>query len=175
MPFGLRPVGRVDGTPYMADQERFPIAVGYTTAIFHHDPVKLSAGTLIRGVAAQSIFGVLQGVQYTDPSGNLVFDDWWPGIAGCTNIRAVVVNSPDAVFEVETAVGAGNITQAYVGALVDFALGTGSTFSGLSAATVGTSGGAGLKVLRVPDSPGNELGSPSRRVHVTPVLHELRP
>jgi hypothetical protein len=175
MPFGLRPVGRVDGTPYMADQERFPIAPTYTTAIFHHDPVKLSAGTLIRGVAAQAIFGVLQGVQYVDPSGNLVFDDWWPGLAGCTNIRATVINSPDAVFEVETAVAAGNIAQTYVGALVDFVLGSGVTATGLSAATVGAAGGVGFKVLRVPDSPGNELGSASRRVHVTPILHELRP
>jgi hypothetical protein len=175
MPFGLRPVGRVDGTPYMADQERLPIAPTYTTAIFHNDPVKLSSGTLIRGVAGQSIYGILQGVQYTDPSGNLVFDDWWPGIANCTNIRAVVVNSPDIVLEAETAAAAGNIAQTYVGALVDFALGTGNTITGLSAATVGAAGGAGFKVLRVPDSPGNELGSPSRRVHVTPVLHELRP
>jgi hypothetical protein len=175
MPFGLHPIGRLDGTPYFADQERYPIAVGYTTAIFHRDPVKLSSGTIIRGTAAQSIFGVLIGCEYTTAAGQKVFDDWWPGLTGCTNIRATIVSSPDVVFEAETTAGAGNITQAYVGALVDFALGTGNTFTGLSGAGVGASGGAGLKVLRVPDSPGNELGTTLRRVHVVPILHELRP
>lgn len=175
MPFGLRPIGKIDGSPWFADQERFPIASNYTTAIYQYDPVKRSSGTIIRGVAAQAIFGVLLGVEYTDPSGNKVFNEWWPGLTGCSDIRATVAFDPDLIYEAETASGAGNITQAYNGAKVDFALGTGNAVTGLSGATVGASGGAGFLVHRIPISPGNDLGSASRRVHVVSCLHELRP
>jgi len=38
-PFGLRPIGRIGGTPYTGGQSRYRIANNYGTAIFQGDMV----------------------------------------------------------------------------------------------------------------------------------------
>jgi hypothetical protein len=172
---GLRPLMRVDGSPFFADQQRYQIAVAYTTKIYHNDPVKIAAGTIIRGVAAGPILGVLQGVEYIDPNGIPCFDDWWPGLANCTDIRAVVVSSPDVIYEVQTSTAAGAIAAAYRGAMVDFALGTGSDFTHQSGAQVGAAGGKNFIVHDIPGYPNNDLGGTNILVHVVNIQSQLRP
>lgn len=175
MPKGLRPVGRIDGSPWMADQRRFPIANEYSTKIYQYDPVALSSGNIVRGVAGQPIVGALVGVEYINGRGEKVFSNFWPGDVAATEIKATVAVSPDLLFETETTTGAGNITAAYRGAMVDFALGTGDDRLGTSGAQVGAAGGSGLMVYDVPDYPGNELGTTNRTVLVQIIKHQFRP
>lgn len=173
MPFGIRPVGHISGSDWTSHQRRIPIATNYTTKVYQHDPVTLSSGNIVRGVAAAPILGVLMGVQYIDPNGKQTFKNWWPGLTGCTDIWATVTDDPNLIYEAETGVGVGNISNSYRGAQVDFALGTGDDRLGLSGAYVGGSGGKNFSVYDIPRSPGNELGTTKRRVHLMVLQHVL--
>ena len=69
--FGMRPVGRIGGTPYTGGTSRYRIANNYDTAIFQGDMVAQVTGGGIEVHAdggTVPIVGVFNGCQFTDPT-----------------------------------------------------------------------------------------------------------
>ena len=69
--FGLRPIGRIGGTPYTGGQSRYRIASNYGTAIFQGDMVMHVTGGGIEihaDAGTVPIVGVFNGCRYTDPT-----------------------------------------------------------------------------------------------------------
>ena len=100
--FGLRPVRTSISSQ---QQNRYRIASGYATAIFQGDLVAMVTGGGIERVAAGGsglVLGVFNGCFYTDPTtGKPTFANSYPGGVAASDIIATVIDSPDAVFEVQ--------------------------------------------------------------------------
>lgn len=141
-PFGFRYVGRLDGSAPNAGVATRQIAYDNTTKIFYGDPVtSLGTGYVAQSAAGTTqIAGIFIGCQYTSASqSRLVHSTYWVGadaVAG--SVTALVIVDPFAVFEVQATSTA--LTLADIDANVQFTIGTGSTLTGLSAATVDTPG-----------------------------------
>jgi len=147
--------------------DEYPIATGYATALCTGDPVKLAAdGTIELAAAGDRILGIFQGVSYTASDGSQVFTSRWAASTAATNVKASVITDPNVTYEVQSA---GTPAQTNVGNLADHVTGTGSTYTGQSAAvlsaTMGT-GVAGFRVLRIVDKPGNSGIYASLEVHI---------
>tara|TARA_R100000951_G_scaffold107084_1_gene102154 strand:+ start:6259 stop:6840 length:582 start_codon:yes stop_codon:yes gene_type:complete len=100
--FGLRPVRTSISSQ---QQNRYRIASGSATAIFQGDLVALVTGGGIERVAAGGsgfILGVFNGCFYTDPTtGKPTYSNSYPGGVAASDIMASVIDSPDAVFEIQ--------------------------------------------------------------------------
>ena len=100
--FGLRP----SRTSISSQQQnRYRIASGYATSIFQGDLVSVVTGGGIERVAAGGsglILGVFNGCSYTDSTGKQIFSNYWPASATGTNIFANVIDSAEAVFEIQS-------------------------------------------------------------------------
>lgn len=169
-PFGFRPIRHIAGGVIRANE--YPIASAYATAICTGDPVKLlNDGTIALAAAGDRILGIFNGVQYVDSGGNQQFASRWPASTVATDIKANVYDDPKIVFEVQSG---GTPTSADVGTLADHVTGTGSAYTGRSAAylsgTMGT-GAAGFRVLRLRSTPGNSGQYAVLEVHI--FEHEL--
>ena len=103
--FGLRPYRKLDGTPLVGAQNRYTIASGHTTAIFQGDMViPLTSGNIDRHTAGNgtAILGVFNGCFYTDPTTQKpTYKNYYPGGVAASDITAIVVDDPDAVFLVD--------------------------------------------------------------------------
>ena len=78
--FGLRPVRKLDGSPFINAQNRYRIASNYGTAIFQGDLViAVNDGTIARHTAnnASPVIGVFNGVFYTDPTTQPTFKNYY--------------------------------------------------------------------------------------------------
>ena len=104
--YGLRPVRKLDGSPFINAQNRYRIASGYATAIFQGDLVKpVTGGGIERAVVATSdkVIGVFNGVFYTDPTTQKpTFKNYYPGGVAASDIIANVIDDPNVVFSIDS-------------------------------------------------------------------------
>ena len=122
-PYGLVPVGLIGGRNYAGGVREMKIANNYGTAIGNGDLVtRVADGTIARdgsttAFAATGTLGVFVGCSYTDPNtGQLTFNNQYPGSIAADDIVAKVVDDPDVTFKV--AVVSGTTTIASVGRTV---------------------------------------------------------
>lgn len=103
--FGLRPIGRVGGTPYTGGQSRYRIAANYGTAIFQGDMVMQVTGGTVEIHAdggTVPIVGVFNGCQYTDPTtGEQKFSNFYPASTNASDIIAFIIDDPMVIFEIQ--------------------------------------------------------------------------
>ena len=160
--FGMRPVGRVGGTPYTGGQSRYRIANNYGTAIFQGDMVAQVTGGGIEVHAdggTVPIVGVFNGCQFTDPTtGEHKFSNFYPASTAADDIIAFVIDDPMVIFEIQANAAMpvadlfGNFDIVYTTA--------GSTTTGISGAELNVSdGGTGttlsLKAIDISEDPEN--------------------
>jgi hypothetical protein len=131
--YGLRPVRKLDGSPFINAQNRYRIASGYATAIYQGDLVKpVTGGGIERAVANTSdlVVGVFNGVFYTDPTTQKpTWKNYYPGGVAASDIVANVIDDPHVVYSVDS-------DGAFAGADIfkNFAIttGGGNTLTGIS-------------------------------------------
>tara|TARA_R100000306_G_C4318502_1_gene113860 strand:+ start:106 stop:681 length:576 start_codon:yes stop_codon:yes gene_type:complete len=104
--FGLRPVRKLDGSPFINAQNRYRIASGYATAIFQGDLVTpVAAGGIERHTAntTNAVVGVFNGVFYTDPTtAKPTWKNYYPGSITASDIIATVLDDPDLVSTIDS-------------------------------------------------------------------------
>lgn len=143
--FGFRPVYHPTG---LDRADAYTIAAAYATPIYKGSPCTLNTnGTVVIGAVAADILGIFNGVEYVDGNGKPTYSNYWPGaVSGATAITAYVWTDPQIVYEVQAD---GSIAQTAVGDQADpttAAIATGSTSTGLSAATLSaTLAGVGVQ------------------------------
>lgn len=171
-PFGLKPLMRADGTPYTDTIRTYPIASGYSTSIFTGDPVAaLADGTIGIGVAGSTIRGVFMGVKYYDSLNVFKFSPYWPAsttVYTGTVPEAIVCDDPNVIFTIQETDGSGAagtpLALADRNLNANFRVGTGSTATGLSGASINNATEAvtstlNLKIIGLDPHPGNAVGS----------------
>ena len=158
-----------DNTPMVLNS--YPIASAYATAIGRGDPVtQLNDGTIGRGVAGSAIIGVLVGVKYTLPTGEVVNAPNWTAsttLKTGTQAEAQVIDNPTAVFSIQETDASGDAGTAL--ALADRNLNTnfvigapdslGNSTTSLSNAAEHTTATLNCKILDLDPTPGNVVGS----------------
>ena len=131
--YGLRPVRKLDGSPFINAQNRYRIASGYATAIFQGDLVKpVTGGGIERAVAATSdkVIGVFNGVFYTDPTTQKpTFKNHYPGGVAASDIIANVIDDPNVVYSIDSD-GAFAVADIFKNFAITNV--TGNTLSGIS-------------------------------------------
>ncbi len=160
--FGLRPVGRIGGTPFTGGQNRYRIAANYGTSIFQGDMVMQVTGGGVEIHAdggTVPIVGVFNGCTYTDPtSGEVTFSNYYPASTNASDIIAFIIDDPMVVFEIQADAAfpiadlLGNFDVVYTSA--------GSTVTGISGAELkvtdgGTATTLPLKAIDISQDPEN--------------------
>jgi len=145
-PYGLRPINLIGGQVFAGSTRLIPIASGSGTAIFYGDVVVVNSGGTLTKVSATasgvSTVGIFLGCQYTNPTTKqLLQTQYYPGGVVASDIKAYVLDDPDALFKVATVSSGttiGFLTQAAVGQNVAYVpnAASGSTSTGDSAAAV---------------------------------------
>ena len=171
-PNGLVPVKKLDGSAWTGATNSYTIASTYATALFRGDPVTiLNDGTLGVGVAGAACVGVFWGVKWTDSTGRVRFENYWPGNPGVltgSTVEAMVIDDPNTVFSIQETSGTGTagtpLALADVGLNANFLYTAGSTATGTSAvslnnATENTTDTLNLKILGLDPTPGNAVGN----------------
>jgi hypothetical protein len=112
-PFGLRPVGTLNNSPWQLNLVKRNIALNYATALYPGDLVTVVAGFIERAPVTAAatpgqIFGVFQSCQYTtaNPVAQPVIKSKvWPGSAGANPLAnsEVIANITwgDVVYEIQ--------------------------------------------------------------------------
>ena len=116
-PTGFLPVNLLGGRVYSGATRSIPIASGYAQNIGFGDLVTVSSDGVITRVdtssGAKTAFaaapvGIFVGCSYTDPTLKYkLFDQNWTSGTVASDAVAVVVDDPDAVFEVTLTNGSG--------------------------------------------------------------------
>lgn len=119
---GFAPIS-ANGADFRGSGYNHEIDPAYTTVIGFQDAVTLASNRVQRAAATSRIAGVFLGCEYVDPQGRKQFSRHWPGTANCTNIRAHVLDDPDALFQVLTTAGT-NLTAAMVGQVAPLTAGS---------------------------------------------------
>jgi hypothetical protein len=171
-PNGLRPVKKLDGSCWTGQTTSYPVASAYGTSLFKGDPVTVLAdGTLGIATAGSAAVGVFWGVQWIDANGTIRNEPYWPASTatkGSVPATAFVIDDPNVVFTIQESNGAGAagtpIALTDVGLNANFAIGTGSTATGNSGATLNNTTEAdtstlNLKILSLDPYPGNAVGN----------------
>jgi len=172
--FGLRPIGRVGGTPYTGGQSRYRIAANYGTAIFQGDMVMQVTGGTVEIHAdggTVPIVGVFNGCQYTDPTtGEQRFSNFYPASTNASDLIAFIIDDPMVIFEVQADAAFpiadlfGNFDVVYTSA--------GSTTTGISGSELKVSDGGtattlSLKAIDISEDPENsDVASANTNVKV---------
>ena len=160
-PYGLKPVGRVDGMPYAGATRQVQIASGYAANIFNGDIVQIntSGNCIVSAVTTATttfVAGVFLGCSYTNPSTKQkLFSQYWPTGTVASDAMAVIVDDPMVIFRVAVCSAGTTIataTRAFIGSNVTVLQTAGSTATGNSNVSVlSTSEGTTATVLRVID------------------------
>ena len=169
-PRGLKPIGLLGGMPFAGSTREFLIKSGYATAIFNGDVVGLADvanstddGYLVREAVASEVnpIGVFLGCSYTDPNtGQLTFNQYYPGSIAASDIKAVVSVNPFTLYEVQAD---GAIAQTQLGMTADLVqTQAGSTVTGNSGvqldASTASVGGELFKIIDFVDRVGSTIG-----------------
>ena len=172
-PYGLKPVNLIGGQVYAGSTRLMAIASGEGTSIFFGAAVTLSGGYISRDPAdsAMQPVGVFMGCTYTDPNSNQkVFKQYYPGGTVAADIKAYVVDDPDALFKVAVVSSAAG-TTIVMSAVSQTALGlnaglidnAGSTITGDSlvaiSSTLATNAALPVRIVDVVPDTANLLGS----------------
>lgn len=130
LPFGLRPVKNIAGTPYTGAFRKYKIASNETTPIYNGDPVvvirtstnignlqrmntTVAATTVTSSATTSGWAGVLVGCEYTDPNSKKpVITSHYPGAIVASDIYGYVCDDPDMLFMAQAD---GAISQAKLG------------------------------------------------------------
>ena len=143
-PFGFAETQRLGAAPNY-QMTRCWISPSNATAIYFGDPVtQINTGYVAQSVAGSTqIKGIFAGCEYYSLSQKKPFwSRYWPGNTadvsqvGNNVVAAYVIDDPQAEFFAQ---GNGQITFAMIGETIQFALGTGSTTTGFSGATLDVS------------------------------------
>jgi hypothetical protein len=137
-PFGFAEAYVLGGPPTW-QQSRRRIASGYGTAIYKGDPVvQISTGYIQQASPGTTqIAGIFLGCEYTSVSQKrLVESPYWPGSDATGDVIAFVSDGPNTVFRAQANA---QLLFTAVGNNINFAIGTGSTSTGLSGATLDVS------------------------------------
>lgn len=127
---GLTPCRKVGSAPDNKALNAYTIASGYATALGRGDPVKLHTdGTLVVATNGADAIGVLEGVTYTDSTGAVKIQKYWPASTTATNIEALVMDDPNATFLIK---GDGPIPLVQVGDIFALTVGTPDSATGRS-------------------------------------------
>lgn len=163
-PFGLRPAYHPSGLDRAQGLANI-IESGYTQNLLKGQAVKLSAATgyVVRADATDALYGVFDGVEWTDTTGRRRVSNYWPALTAYQtgSLIAYIWTDPQVVYEIQAA---GSIAQTALGQEFDLSSPyAGSTTTGLSQALMDTSAASAntSKVLRVIDLapyPGNAWG-----------------
>jgi hypothetical protein len=160
-PYGLKPINLIGGQVFAGATRQLPIAASYTTAIYYGGVVTLVAGGTIENspLAADTsplagVVGVFLGCTYINPSTKqLTFSQYWPGVAGATNIEAYIADDPDQLYKAVNVAGttvdntSSGLLPAYLGQTVvgsncRLVLNAGSATTGNSKVGIYTAAGA---------------------------------
>ena len=161
-PFGLRPIGRIGGTPFTGGQNRYRIAANYGTSIFQGDMVaQVTGGTVAIHADGGTIpiVGVFNGCEYTDPTtGKVTFSNYYPASTNAADIIAFIIDDPMVVYEIQ-ADAVFPITDLFGNFDVIYTT-AGSTQSGVSGSelevtTGGTATSLPLKAIDISQDPDN--------------------
>ena len=146
-PFGLLPVGGADGAAPTYPMVKRYISSSDTTTSYRGDPMQwLNTGFVSQGAAGTVVSqfaGVLWGVTYYSQSQQATtFSKYWPAadVASGSTVVAHLIPVSSGVpmmFYGQTSNSnstATAVTFADVGQTIDYAIGTGSTLSGMSGA-----------------------------------------
>lgn len=150
MPRGFTPVSNAYGACYTGGARVYTTAAGDSTAIFIGDPVKL-AGTsqtvngqvyadVAQAATTNTVVGVVIGV-LADVATSL------PYRAASTVRRLLVVDDPNALFEIQEVSGGTALTANDIGLNTPFVVGSGSTVTGYSGVELNNSGEATTNTL----------------------------
>ena len=160
-PYGLKPVGRVDGMPYAGATRQVQIASGYAANIFNGDIVQIDTNgqcivSAVTTSTAVFVAGVFLGCSYTNPSTKQkLFSQYWPTGTVASDAMAIIVDDPMAIFRVAVCSAGTTVasaTRAFIGSNVTVLQTAGSTATGNSSVSVlSTSEGTTATVLRVID------------------------
>jgi hypothetical protein len=164
--YGLRPVRKLDGSPFINAQNRYRIAANYGTQIFQGDLVQPTAAGGIEkhtGGTSDAVVGVFNGVFYTDPTTQKpTWKNYYPGTVNASDIVATVIDDPEVVYSIDSD-GAFAVADIFQNFSVTNT--TGSTLTGISTAqldysTAGTSSVLTLQAIDIAQTVGeDEAGS----------------
>lgn len=157
-PFGFR---QFSGTGSAPTYEQVPCIIDYNTAnIFYGDPVfRISDGTIAGvttgpGPGTTSIAGVFVGCEYMSVSQKRkVWSNYWPGsdVASTNTVTGYIINDGRAQFVAQVGGSSSvGLTNASLGANLQFAYGTGTTANGISGAYLDMSVTTGATTLTLP-------------------------
>lgn len=166
-PFGLRPVGTVNGQPYSGAARTYSVPAGDGNAFYLGDAVKLvGTSQFINGspyadiaIAASGdvMVGVVVGV-LPSTRDSLTYR------AASTQRLVLVADDPDLLFEIAQGSGGTPLNANDVGLNADMLVVAGSTVTGYSATVVNNIGEAttntlDLKLVGIVDRADNDPGS----------------
>jgi len=182
-PYGLKPINLIGGQVFAGATTQYVIAATYTTSIYKDSVVTLVAGGTIENSPLADdasplagVVGVFMGCSYTNPTnGQLTFSQYWPGVAGASNIVAYVNDNPDTLYKAVNVAGttvndaASGLLPAYLGQTVvgsnaRLVLNAGSETTGNSKVGIFTTAGATtsslpLRIVSVVPDTANSSGN----------------
>ena len=182
-PYGLKPINLIGGQVFAGATRQLPIAASYTTSIYNGGVVTLVAGGTIENspladdaTPLAGVVGVFLGCSYINPTNKqLTFSQYWPGVAGATNILAFVADDPDQLYKAVNVAGttvdntASGLLPAYlgqtmVGSNARLVLNTGSSTTGDSKVGIYSAAGATtaslpLRIVDVVPDTANSAGA----------------
>lgn len=172
-PFGLRPVFHPSGLD-RAQALAGGIASGYSSNIFKGQPVTYSQGTgnIVPVASTEAFSGAFDGVEWTDVTGRRRVSNFWPASTAYQtgSCIAYFYNDPNIVYEIQAD---GVVAQTAIGNEANFTnLTAGSTFTGLSQATlsaslVGTTVQGQMRIVDIAPYPDNAWGDAFPILRVT--------
>ena len=146
-PFGARVVGKLGSAPQNGGTTEYSIASGASGNIFSGDLVKMTnTGTILVSAAGDESIGVFRGCKFTNSSGETIFSSHFPNGTVSSDIKAFVIDDPDAVFEIQSA---GSPAQTDVGLNADISYTAGSTKTGMSAVELSGTTAATTATFRI--------------------------
>lgn len=172
-PFGLRPVFHPSGLD-RAQALAGGIASAYASNIFKGQPVTYSqgTGTIVPVSSTEAFSGAFDGVEWTDVTGRRRVSNFWPASTAYQtgSCIAYFYNDPNIVYEIQAD---GIVAQTAIGNEANFTnLTAGSTFTGLSQATlssslVGTTVQGQMRIVDIAPYPDNAWGDAFPILRVT--------
>lgn len=166
-PFGLRPVQSLLSSPYSGAIRQFSVPASDATAIFIGDPVKMVGtsqiinGQVFADIAQAATGDVICGVVVAvlqNSRESFIY-------RAASTQRVVMVNiDPNALYEIQQGTGGTPLNANDIGLNANFAVGAGSTVTGLSGVTLNNASEAAtntldLKIVGMPNRVDNDPGT----------------
>lgn len=176
-PFGFRWVGMINASAPNYSPMAGKIAATDTTAIYRGDPIVIdSDGYVTKATTGARIDGIFQGCEFSTLTGVRQFRNDWPGLGALEDAIAFVVNTPEALFAVQSGNG-GPVVQSNVGKDISFSVGTGNIVTGISGAyadfaTIASNGSLPFHIMNYA---GNTAGGPIAPAIVGPGTNAASP